>query len=125
VREEPQEEHPPFEAEAIAQAGCQIASRLGVEAIATVTLSGFSARLVAKHRPPQPIFAATPRPQTYRRLALVRGVVPVLLPAEAGTREEMIRTAREVIRGRGLQGKRVVFVSSISAEQNLLTTDTL
>lgn len=125
VQEEPEGGHIPFEAEAVAQAACQIAAKLEAEAIATVTLSGFTARLVAKYRPPQPILAATPRPETYRRLALVRGVNPLLLPAEVQTREAMISRAKEVMRAHGLQGKRVVIVSSISAEQNLLTTDVL
>lgn len=115
----------PFEAEAVARAACRIAARLGAEAIATVTLSGFTARLVAKCRPSQPILAATPRMETYRRLALLRGVTPMLLPVEAPTRAEMIETTKGVMRAQGLQGKMVVMIASSAPGQNLLTTDVL
>jgi pyruvate kinase len=113
---------PAFEAEAIAQAACQIATQMGIDAIITVTLSGFTARLVAKYRPSQPILAATPRPDTYRRLALVRGVAPLLLPAEPETRDGMITTTRAVLGEHGWQGKKAIIVSSSSNEQNVLTT---
>lgn len=113
------------DAEAVAHAACEIATRLRAEAIVTVTLLGVTARLVAKYRPSQPIIAATPRPETYRRLALVRGVTPLLLPAEEPTREAMIQTTKQLMRAHGFQGKKVVIVSSISPDQNLLTTDIL
>jgi hypothetical protein len=77
----------PSEAECMAQAACHIASTLKLEAIVTVTLEGTSARLVAKYRPVQPILAAMPRVDTYRRLALIRGVTPLLLSPDITTRE--------------------------------------
>jgi pyruvate kinase len=115
----------PTGTDAMAQAACQVADRLQVEAIATVTLTGLTARFVAKYRPPQPILAATPRPETYRRLALIRGVIPVLLPGTARSRYEMMRAAEVVVRERGWQGKRAVIVSSTAADRHLLTTDVL
>ena len=125
TREEEESRRLPFEAEAVARAACRIAAGLGAEAIATVTLTGFTARLVAKYRPSQPILAATPRVETYRQLALVRGVFPLLLPAEAPTRAEMIETTKGVMREQGFQGKTVVMISSNAPEQNLLTTNVL
>jgi pyruvate kinase len=115
----------PTEIDTIAQAACQIATRLQVEAIGTVTLSGFTARFVAKYRPPQPILAATPDAETYRRLALVRGVMPILLPETAQTREEMMHEAGAIMRELGWQSKKVVLVSSTGKERHLLTTDVL
>ncbi len=115
LREEEQENSPlPTEEEALAQAAGQLAAQLGAEAIVTLTVDGGTARYVAKYRPLQPILAATPRPDTYRRLALVRGVVPLLLPAAAQTTEEMIRAARAVARECGWQGRKAVFVSNTS-----------
>jgi pyruvate kinase len=113
------------EAEAVAHAACQIATAMAMEAIITVTLEGTTARLVAKYRPAQPLLAVTPRRDTYHRLALVRGVTPLLLPSEITTREAMIEKAKQIMRGYGLQGKKVLIMSSISAEQNLLATDVL
>lgn len=115
LREEEQESGSlPTEEEALAQAACQLAARLQAEVIVTLTVEGGTARFVAKYRPLQPILAATPRPDTYRRLALVRGVVPLLLPTAAQTTEEMIRAARAVAREFGWQGRKAVFVSNTS-----------
>ena len=112
-------------AEAIAQAACHMAGHLGVSALVTLTLSGFTARLVAKFRPLQPILAATPKPDVYRQLALVRGVTPILLPHVAPTRREMIDQTRSFLCAHGWQGMRVILVSSVSADHNILTTDIL
>jgi len=46
--------------------------------IVTFTKSGFSARMVAACRPAVPILAVTDNGPTYRQLALVWGVVPML-----------------------------------------------
>ncbi|MSQ48435.1 MAG: pyruvate kinase [Deltaproteobacteria bacterium] len=113
------------EAEAVAHAACEIAAAMDMEAIVTVTLEGTTARLVAKYRPAQPILAVTSRLDTYRRLALVRGVTPVLLPAEIATRGAMIEKTKAVMRDYNLRGKKIVIMSSISAEQNLLATEVL
>ena len=111
--------------EAIAQAACHMATHLSVEALVAVTLSGFTARFVAKFRPLQPIIAATPKLETYRQLALVRGVSPLLLPDTATNRGEMIELTRHFLRQHGWQGKRVIIATSISADHNVLTTDIL
>jgi pyruvate kinase len=113
------------EVDAMAEAACHIAATLRVAAIATVTVSGFTALSIAKYRPPQPILAITPRPETYRRLALVRGVIPLLLPTETHDRQEMVQASKVLLRAHGLAGRKVVIVSFISAEQHLLTTDVL
>ena len=116
---------PQTEAEAVAHAACQITTAMAMEAIVTATLEGTTARLVAKYRPTQPILAVTSHEDTYRRLALVRGVTPLLLPAEITTREAMVEKTKEVMRDYELHGKKVIIMSSISAEQYLLATDIL
>jgi pyruvate kinase len=113
----------PSEAELMAQAACHIAAACKLEAIVTVTLEGTSARLVAKYRPSQPIFAATPRIDTYRRLALIRGVTPLLLHPNVTTREEMIAKAKERLQALLGQTRTVMVFSSVSAEHNMLFTD--
>src|SRR5437879_12886266 len=47
--------------------------------IVTLTRGGFTARKVAALRPRVPILAVTTEPTTYRQLALVWGVVPVVV----------------------------------------------
>jgi len=113
----------PSEAELMAQAVCHIAAARKLEAIITVTLEGTSARLVAKYRPSQPILAATPRIDTYQRLALIRGVTPLLLPPGITTREGMIERTKKFMRAARGQGRTVIVFSSVSAEHNMLFTD--
>ena len=50
--------------EAVADAACTLADDMGAAAIVACTQSGAAARLVARHRPRQPILALTPLPET-------------------------------------------------------------
>ena len=63
----------PTEHEVVVEAACRLAAHLDVGVIATITQERETARLAAKYRPRQPILAVTPRPETYRQLALVPG----------------------------------------------------
>jgi pyruvate kinase len=63
---------------AVASATVESVRHLSAPAILTITRSGFSARLVSSHRPTVPIFAVTTDSQTFRELAAVWGVRPVL-----------------------------------------------
>ena len=65
---------------AIASATVDAARQLGTPAILVITLSGFSARLVSSYRPAIPIFAICNDPLTFRQLAPVWGIRPVLWP---------------------------------------------
>jgi pyruvate kinase len=71
--------------DAVAKAAVEMAQALRARAIVCATATGATARRVAKHRPATPVLAATPDPVTYRRLALVWGVEPLLIPAMADT----------------------------------------
>jgi pyruvate kinase len=77
--------------DAVSQATSQIADILGCRAIVTATLTGYTARRVAKERPKTPIICVTPNPVTYRRMALVWGVTPLMV-TEFNTIDEMIST---------------------------------
>lgn len=77
--------------DAISQATCQIAEVINCNAIVTSTLTGYTARRVAKERPRTPILCVTPSDTTFRRMALVWGVVPLLIP-EFQTIDEMLAT---------------------------------
>jgi pyruvate kinase len=66
--------------DAIAAATVAAARQLAAPAVIVFTKSGFTARVVASHRPPVPILALTDEPRVARQLALVWGVVPELVP---------------------------------------------
>lgn len=75
--------------DAISSAAYEISTALEPRAIVTSTLSGYTARKVASERPHVPILCVTPNAITYRRMALVWGVTPLMIP-EFSTIDEMI-----------------------------------
>ncbi len=99
---------------AIAHAACSIAQEVGAKLIVCATFSGWTARLVSSFRPRVPIVAVTSRPDTMRKLALVWGVEPVLIP-EAADIETLFETARESCRALGFlkEGERFVFTAGL------------
>lgn len=62
----------------ISFATCTIAKDLKVACIATVTNSGFTARMLSKFRPVCPILAITPSEHVWRQLSLTWGCLPIL-----------------------------------------------
>ncbi|MFH1240631.1 MAG: pyruvate kinase [Candidatus Diapherotrites archaeon] len=62
---------------AISHAVNRISKVMKVDKILTATMSGYTARKIARHRPTAPIIAITKSDIVRRQLALVRGVVPV------------------------------------------------
>lgn len=100
--------------EAISRATVEIAAEVGARAILTATMSGTTARMVARHRPEVPVLAATPNTRTLGRLALVWGVTPVLVSAFASTDEMMVRMVQAAQReGMVQKGDRVVLTAGI------------
>lgn len=77
--------------DAISEATYHISEALSPRAIVTSTLTGYTARRVARERPHTPILCVTPNETTYRRMALVWGVLPLLIP-QFNTIDEMIQT---------------------------------
>ncbi|MCI8342353.1 MAG: pyruvate kinase [Firmicutes bacterium] len=64
---------------AISYAACTTAAELNTTCIATVTKSGFTARMIAKFKPTCPIAASTFNEMVWRQLNLVWGCRPVFL----------------------------------------------
>jgi pyruvate kinase len=116
--------------DAISVAVCAAAELLGVPLIVCLTSSGFTARAVASYRPVVPILAVTPEPETFRQLALVWGVVPVLTE-HYPTYESMLPVTREIILKLGLAavGDRLVLTAGVpfdvAGTTNLLKIETV
>lgn len=104
-------------AQAISRATCDAAEDVGAAAILCSTQSGATARMVARFRPRAPIVAATPYPEVARRLALVWGVVPVVVP-RARNIDEMIDVALAAARETGLvrPGDRVAVAAGVKTD---------
>lgn len=100
--------------DAIGQATGQIAEVLRCKAIVTSTLTGYTARRVAKERPRTPIICVTPSEVTYRRMALVWGVIPMMTP-QFHTIDEMIETVVRTANNSGLveRGDTMVIIAGV------------
>ena len=99
---------------AIAAAAMKAVDRLDSPFLVTFTRSGFTARVVAAQRPPVPILAVTDQPSTWRQLAVVWGVDPVLFRGDVNYRN-MLDRAREAAleQGHGRRGQRFVVTAGV------------
>jgi pyruvate kinase len=80
----------PDDTHAISEALNAIDKTLKLKCIVAFTETGYTAKLAAKERPSVPIVAITPHPRVYRRLNLVWGVRPLVLPQPQGSLEELL-----------------------------------
>jgi pyruvate kinase len=114
--------------DAIALGTSAVARMLKTPLIVTLTKGGFTARKVAAQRPPVPILAVTTDPVTYRQLALVWGVTPVLVDQVPGY-DAMLAVVRDLIlkRGYAQAGDRIVMTAGVpwevSGATNLLKVE--
>ena len=115
---------------AIAAAATSAVRSLDAPTLIVFTKSGFSARVVASHRPGVPILVLTDQERTYRQLALVWGVVPCLV-RHCDTYQDMVRLALDAVRASGLarQGDRVVVTAGVPFDvpgtTNLMKVETV
>lgn len=99
---------------AIGRATVRVAEEIDAALIVTSTWSGYTARQVARERPRCPIVAVTPQETTLRRLALVWGVTPVLVPPSDSTDTLLERIGRRLReRGEVRPGDTVVVTGGI------------
>ncbi len=82
--------------DAIAWGTYAVARMLKTPLIVTLTKGGFTARKVAALRPPVPILAVTTEAPTYRQLALVWGVTPIVVDHVPGY-DAMLTVVRDLI----------------------------
>lgn len=76
----------------IGQAAQNMAEQLHASAVITATTSGYTARMISKHRPAAGIVATTPREEVARRLTVSWGVYPVII-ADVRTTDEVLEAA--------------------------------
>ena len=98
-------------AEAVARGAVNTAREIGAKFLVAFTESGSSATNVSLARPPVPIVAFSPNPQTRRRMALLWGVIPRELPSLSDT-DALVDWVSGDLMSHGLAspGERVVIV---------------
>ena len=116
--------------DAIGQAVCRVTECLDVARIVCFTMSGYTARAIARHRPAIPITAVTLSEETQRRCALVWGV-EALRTVEVNRVGEMAPAVERLLLARGLakSGETVIIVAgtplAVGGRTNLLKLHTL
>ncbi len=101
-------------ADAVSRAARDISETVCAAAILSLTRSGSTARMVSKYRPDCPVIALTPSFSTWRELALVWGVYPLVCPFTTDV-EESVSNSLSLVQEEGLikGGDNVVFTSGI------------
>lgn len=99
---------------AIAAATVEAVRLLGAPAVVTFTRTGSTSRLVSSYRPPVPIVGVTDRETTWRQLALVWGVRPVMCDAEVNY-DNMLAAARKYLLANRMAepGQRIVVTAGV------------
>jgi pyruvate kinase len=83
--------------EAISAASCAVAELVDAKAILSTTLSGYTARQIARHRPVTPVVAVSPSAKTQRRMALVWGVECLVVREYFDSTDDMLKQAVSVL----------------------------
>ncbi len=101
--------------DAVSHAAVTIAEQMQAKVILSLTQSGSTARMVSKYRPGCPIAGVTVEPGTWRELALVWGVVPLLTGKKHEDEQEMVESGLLATLAEGLaaEGDIVVVTSGI------------
>ncbi len=98
--------------EIIADAAYQSAQTAGVVALAVGTSTGASARLLARYRPPVPIYAFTPNEVVARQLSIIYGVHVILSPSFESTDQMLQAMERMLVDAKFAKaGDHIVFVA--------------
>ena len=103
--------------DAIAWGTNAVARMLKTPLIVTLTKGGFTSRKVAALRPPVPILAVTTEMATYRQLALVWGVLPVLVD-RVPSYDAMLAVVRDLLLKReyAKPGDKIVMTAGVPWE---------
>lgn len=118
--------------EAVSHSSVRMADQLKASAIISLTESGFTSRLVSKHRPECPILAVTSSVKVTRRLCMNWGVVPILYQSQDTDEEKIAYCIELSLKGGILKKGDVVIVTNGSSQTTggtnlirVLTVDTL
>jgi pyruvate kinase len=98
--------------EIIADAAFHCARSASVAALAVGTASGASARLLARYRPPVPIYAFTSNEAVARQLSIAYGVDPIICPSMESTDQMLHMMERVLVESERVRpGDNIVFVA--------------
>jgi pyruvate kinase len=109
-------------ANAIAHAAMTAARAMKLKTIVAVSESGGAARLVSEYRPDSNIVCLTTNEVTFRRLALIWGVTPVLIAPTATTEELVDRVEATMIeRNLAVPGENILITMAVPVGAGMQT----
>ena len=102
---------------ALARAAAKLANTLPIAAIVVFTRTGNNTLVLSKERPSVPIIGCTAHERARRRMALMHGTTPHMVP-QAHSLNEMVETAEHLLLNQvGLQlGQQVVIIVGLPVE---------
>jgi pyruvate kinase len=117
-------------ADAITNEAVDIANTVGAKVIIALTHSGFTARMIARYKPLQPLLGFTPNETTYHQLLFTFGCTPVLIK-KFKTLNEVLRVVKTHCVKEGLteKGDKVVIAVGMpfskKIDSNMLLVQTI
>src|SRR5918992_2223289 len=107
----------------VSAAAVYAAQQLAVGRIVAFSQSGFTARLVARYRPPSPIMAFTPHERVARQLQLVWGVRPFVAAFQVGSLDDIVQVVeRQLLEARLVHpGQRIIILMGHPVRERPLT----
>lgn len=107
----------------VSAAAVYAAEQLRVSRIVAFSQSGFTARLVARYRPPSPIMAFTPDERVARQIQLVWGVRPFVAEFRVGSLEDIVQVVERTLLEAGLvrPGERIIILMGHPVHDRPLT----
>ena len=106
--------------QAIAMAAMFLSEHIGVRAIVAMTESGGTARFLSRFRSPSLVFALSRHDGARRRMALMRGVMPIAFDSRGLASRDAARSTVKLLFDGGLLAAddRVIFTSGDTMEQH-------
>lgn len=115
---------------AIGRAACQAANDIGAKALVAITQSGYTAMMMARFHPQQPVIAATPSAKVARQMSMVRGVYPVVIES-AHDLDQLLESAQKAAAAKGFlsDGDRIIISAglplNIAGNTNTIRVETV
>jgi pyruvate kinase len=109
----------PTDSHALSEAATSIARIIDLRAIAVLTTSGYTARLLAAERSKTPLFAITTESGIYHSLNLLWGIKPLLVSGIPETFEALVKQTEATLLQRRLitPGNKILVIGGVPAGQ--------
>lgn len=101
--------------DAVSSSVSHIVRTVKAKAIVALTESGFTPRIISRHKPIAPILVITAIATTYRQLELSYGCYPVMTTSKIRSMDDAVKQARKILKTKGFaeEGETFVLVAGV------------